>query len=68
MSPKSPPYAKVFVKWLKFVSILSFLAIFGFWSFKALSKYISKPVSSSVTYTFGDDGHGNISKLFLCTY
>ena len=43
----------------KFISILAFILIFLYWSIIAIIHYNSGPISSSVSYRFGDDGHGN---------
>ena len=61
---KAKTYLKGFIGLLKIAAIIVLLAIFGFWSLKAIQKYFSKPISSSVSYTFGDDGRGNIGKYF----
>ena len=53
-------YFLVLIKALRYVSIVGFLTIFGYWSCLAIDKFLSKPISSSVTYTFGDDGMGHI--------
>ena len=45
---------------LKSFSTLGFCAIFMYWSTTAILKYLGKPISSTVSYKFGDDGHGNI--------
>ena len=47
-------------KTLRYLSVIVFLTIFGYWSFLAVEKYLAKPISSSVSYTFGDDGMGHI--------
>ena len=47
-------------KTLRCLSAIVFLSIFGYWSFLAVEKYLSKPISTSVSYTFGDDGIGHI--------
>ena len=44
---------------LKFLSILAFIIIFLYWSMTAIIHFESGPISSSVSYRFGDDGHGN---------
>ena len=43
----------------KFISILALILIFLYWSIIAIIHYESGPISSSVSYRFGDDGHGN---------
>ena len=47
---------------IKILCVGSLLSIFGYWSYKAFAKFISRPISSSVSYLNGDDGHGNIGK------
>ena len=44
---------------IKFLSVFAFITIFLCWSIIALIEYNSGPISSSVSYRFGDDGHGN---------
>ena len=44
---------------LKFLCILAFIIIFLYWSITAVILFKSGPISSSVSYRFGDDGHGN---------
>ena len=34
--------------------------VFFFWGFQALQKFLLDPVSSSISVTNGDDGHGNL--------
>ena len=34
--------------------------VFFFWGFQAIQKFLSDPVSSSISVTNGDDGHGNL--------
>ena len=55
-------FAKPFVRFLKLISLVSFCSIFGYWSLQAINKFLAKPISSSVSYSYGDDGLGNISK------
>ena len=50
----------IFIRILKLLCMLSFCAVFMYWSINAISKYINGPISSTVSYKFGDDGHGNI--------
>ena len=57
---KAKTYLKGFIGFLKIAAVIVLLAIFSFWSLKAIQKYFSRPISSSVSYTFGDDGRGNI--------
>ncbi len=45
---------------VKLSAILALSAIFVYWSVLAIEKYSSKPVSTSVSFRFGDDNHGNI--------
>ena len=45
----------------RFLSLLSFTSIFIYWSITAIIKYKSGEKVSSVSYRFGDDGHGNIN-------
>ena len=56
---------KLLPKALKYSSVIGFLTIFGYWSFKAVEKYLAKPISSSVSYTFGDDGTGHIGYYLI---
>ena len=51
---------EIFIQILKLLSTLGFCAVFMYWSFNAISKYIDGPISSTVSYRFGDDGYGNI--------
>ena len=53
--------ADVFISSIKAVSVLALTTIFMYWSISAIKKYISVPISSTVTYKFGDDGYGNIN-------
>jgi len=59
---KAKTYLKGFIEFLKIAAIIVLLAIFGYWSLKAIQKYFSGPISSSVSYTLGDDGQGYIGK------
>ena len=43
----------------KFFSIFAFILIFLYWSITAVIRFESGLISSSVSYTYGDDGHGN---------
>ena len=43
----------------KILSLLAFTIIFLYWSIAAIIKFKSKPTTSSISYTFGDDGHGH---------
>ena len=45
---------------LKSLSVLGLYTVFMYWSINAISKYIDRPISSKVTYMYGDDGQGNI--------
>ena len=54
---------KFFTKIVRQLSILGFLSIFGYWSLLAIEKFLAKPISSTVSYTFGDDGLGHIGNL-----
>ena len=49
-----------FVQLLTALSTLGFFIIFAYWSMLAIHKYKSKPITSSVSYTYGDDGNGLI--------
>ena len=49
------------IQCLKLCGKLAFGTIFMYWSIAAISKYISGPITSTVSYKFGDDGYGNIS-------
>ena len=51
------PLAKI----LKLVGCICCITAFLFWSHKAISKFISAPISSHVSYKNGDDNMGNIS-------
>ena len=42
----------------KILSLLTFTIIFLYWSITAMLKFLSKPTTSSISYTFGDDGQG----------
>ena len=44
----------------KLISLLGCIIVFLYWSITATTKYISGPITSTVTYKFGDDGQGNI--------
>ena len=44
----------------KFLSLFAFTSIFLFWSITAIIKYKSGKAASSVSFRYGDDGHGNI--------
>ena len=50
----------VFNHILKSLSVLGLYTVFMYWSINAISKYIDRPISSKVTYMYGDDGKGNI--------
>ena len=43
----------------KLLSLLTFTTIFLYWSIAAIIKFESKPTTSAISYTFGDDGQGN---------
>ena len=45
---------------LKALSVMGFTTIFMYWSIAAVTKYMSVPITSTVSYKFGDDGHGSI--------
>ena len=60
--PKKGCNAKPLIRFLKVISILFFSTVFGYWSEKAIEKFLAKPISTTVSYTIGDDGHGNIGK------
>ena len=45
---------------LKSLSVVGLYTVFMYWSINAISKYIDRPISSKVTYMYGDDGQGNI--------
>ena len=49
-----------FIIILRLLGTFGFCAVFMYWSINAISKYIDGPISSTVSYQFGDDGHGNI--------
>ena len=51
---------EILVGILRLLATLGFCAVFMYWSINAISKYIDEPISSTVSYQFGDDGHGNI--------
>ena len=46
---------------LKLIGTTVLLSIFAYWGFEATQKFISKPVSSSVAFTNGDDNKGNFN-------
>ena len=48
-----------FILTLKVISVLTFSLIFLYWSINAIIKFNSSPTTSTVSYKFGDDGHGN---------
>lgn len=48
-----------FIISLKILSLLVFTSIFLYWSINAIIKFNSSPTTSTVSYKFGDDGHGN---------
>ena len=48
-----------FIISLKILSLLVFTSIFLYWSINAIIKFKSSPTTSTVSYKFGDDGHGN---------
>ena len=43
---------------LRFVGNLSLWCVFIFWGFEAIEKFVSRPTSSSVAFTYGDDNRG----------
>ena len=49
-----------FMRILRLLGTLGFCSVFMYWSFTAISKYIEGPISSAVSYQYGDDGHGYI--------
>ena len=49
-----------FIRILRLLGTVGFCAVFMYWSINAISKYIDGPISSTVSYRFGDDGYGNI--------
>ena len=49
-----------FIRILRLLGTLCFCAVFLYWSINAINKYIDGPISSTVSYQFGDDGNGNI--------
>ena len=49
-----------FIRILRLFGTLAFCTVFMYWSTNAISKYIDRPISSTVSYQFGDDEHGNI--------
>ena len=54
-------FLKCLVKFLKFFGFIFCILTFAFWSHKALTKYISAPISSHISYKNGDDNLGNIT-------
>ena len=59
--------AKPLINFLKIISVLFFSTVFGYWSEKAIEKFLAKPISTTVSYSIGDDGHGNIGKKLMVT-
>ena len=49
----------IFLLSTKTLSLVCCTVIFGYWSILAIEEFKSGPVTSTVSYTFGDDGHGN---------
>ena len=49
-----------FIMAFKILSLMTLTSIFLYWSATAILKFKSSPTSSTVSYRFGDDGHGNI--------
>ena len=52
---------KYLAKFIKLLGCILCIIAFLFWSHKAISKFISAPISSHVSYKNGDDNKGNIS-------
>ena len=59
--------SKPLINFLKIISVLFFSTVFGYWSEKAIEKFLAKPISTTVSYSIGDDGHGNIGNKFKVT-
>ena len=57
--------AKPLINFLKIISVLFFSTVFGYWSEKAIEKFLAKPISTTVSYSIGDDGHGNMGKRLM---
>ena len=49
-----------FVSIIKGTGLVAFATIFIYWSVAAILKFASVPITSTVSYRFGDDGNGNI--------
>ena len=49
-----------FMRILRLLGTLGFCSVFMYWSFTAISKYTEGPISSTVSYQYGDDRHGYI--------
>ena len=58
----SRDFVKALTTSARLLSILTFLSIFGYWSGLAFLKFQSKPISTTVSFTQGDDGRGNIGE------
>ena len=61
---------KRFLKCCKNIGSLICWFVFIFWGMQALQKFNSNPVSSSISFTNGDDKHGNLQfpALTICLY
>ena len=51
---------EIFTKILKWSGGMSLIVIFLYWSIEAIFKFSSMPITSTVSYRFGDDGNGKI--------
>ena len=49
-----------FISIIKSTGLVAFATIFIYWSIAAILKFASVPITSTVSYRFGDDGNGNI--------
>ena len=61
---------KRFLKCCKNIGNLICWFVFIFWGMQALQKFNSNPVSSSISFTNGDDKHGNLQfpALTICLH
>lgn len=44
-----------------FIAIVVLMSIFGYWSSHAFIKYSRKPVSTTISFNYGDSNDGNIA-------
>ena len=53
--------AKSFLRLGRFLGSLICWIVFSFWASQGVGKYLSNPVSSSISFTNGDDGLENLN-------